>query len=575
MESSLRHKEEGNRLFASKDISSAIASYRLGLLGLPPSDITNEEQTKCEVALRSNLALCLLRLTENPKKKLTEHQIREYLLEAERECTAALLLEPRNAKLLYRRGQSNVLMAYCDHKGKNGSADSRGCEELLSQAETDVKQCDELLNEQLDNLKQDKDVSKKIIKGVVQQIMEARKTLKRIESDRVKFGVDSNSSKSGGSSKADSEEHHESRLFRRSSSHKSGIMSHFKSSRSRKSSSSVTNGDNGNEAPNNGASPDPPPSPSEQKEQILQLLSRRQSPTDESGTIDTSETIFPPQKGEAYFFLDMAWWETWCRHVQFFHTYKGINEEQNNVLRRKIIEVDVANAKILQFLPPGATLPPYMEKEKKGVLGQNDKEDKKSDCSSSSEESSDASETEQPLAPAAIDNSSLNMIPNGNWCVPNVHIEEFDNISSKNNNDDSSANSKNNESIISLKSNLVRGYHFEILPRETYSALRSWYGEVSAPILRRAHSIDELPWLVNNKSSLLRASSNMAVRIALYEDRWGIMKQNQDVSVNSGNLSVCCACRAPFAKSKCTKCKCARYCNKGNFYLLNLNVMSL
>ena len=570
MESSLRHKEEGNRLFASKDIPSAISSYRLGLLGLPPSDITNEEQTKCEVALRSNLALCLLRLTENPKKKLTEYQIREYLLEAERECTAALELEPQNAKLLYRRGQSNVLMAYYDHKGKNGSADSRdahvSCEELLKQAEADVKQCDELLNEQLDKLKQDKDVSKKITKGVVQQIQEARKTLKRIESDRVKFGVDSNSSKSGGSSKADTEEHHESRLFRRSSSHKSGIMSHFKSSRSSKSSSSVTNGDNGNGAANNGAIPDPPPSPSEQKEQILQLLSRRQSPTDESGTTNNNETIFPPQIGEGYFLINMAWWETWCRHVQFFHTYKGITEEQNNLLRRKIIEVDVDNAKILQYLPPGATLPPYMEKEKKGVLGQNDKEEKKSDSSSSSEESSDASETEQPLAPAAIDNSSLNLNSNGNWCVPNVHIEEFDNTGIKNNNGDSSANTENNESIISLKSNLVRGYHFEILPREAYSALRSWYGEVSTPILRRAHSIDELPWLASSKSSLHRASSNMAVRIALYEDRWDIMKKNQHVSVNPENLFVCCACRAPYAKSKCTKCKCARYCNKGKVF---------
>ncbi len=42
-----------------------------------------------------------------------------------------------------------------------------------------------------------------------------------------------------------------------------------------------------------------------------------------------------------------------------------------------------------------------------------------------------------------------------------------------------------------LRPQLVRGHHFEIIPREVYAVLRSWYGEMTPCICRRASQIDE------------------------------------------------------------------------------------
>jgi ubiquitin carboxyl-terminal hydrolase 4/11/15 len=249
----------------------------------------------------------------------------------------------------------------------------------------------------------------------------------------------------------------------------------------------------------------------------------------------------------------MTWWESWCIYVHFFHPYKGIEEQENNALKRKICEVDVANARILQHLPPGATLPPFLEREKKEVLGQNAKKDKKSDSSSSSDESSIDSGTDEHLVPAAMDNTLLIFDRKGNWHMPNLHVEQ--------DNSTKGSNGEGNESNVLLKSNLVRGHHFEILPREAYAAIRSWYGEASSPIMRRVQSVDDIPWLSNNNPANHKGSNSLSVRLTLYADRWDTIRTRNEEIHN--NFFVCCACRAPFARSKCTKCGCARYCSKG------------
>lgn len=552
MESSLRNKEEGNRSFKSKDLSSAITSYRRGLSSLPPPS-DDEERTKCEAALRSNLALCLLRLAENPNIHSSE-QIRDCLLEAEGECSAAINVESGNAKLWYRRGQSRLLLAHCSDV-KNGSSDDApdtSYDLLLSGAETDMKHCEELLQQQLEAQKK-QDASKKAIKATIQQIQEAKTALKRIENDRTKTSVNvdnsSNSSKSASSlSKLDNDGKNETKQRKKSlSSPKNGLIAQF--SRSISGRHASTNQANDNSTNGSNARP-PPPSASDQKEQVIQLLSRRHQ-SDEESSFNSNHAIYPPQKGEAYFLLEMEWWSDWCRYVHFFQSYHNIKEEDEKVLRRKVCEVDVANAKLLQYLPPGATLPPFLEREKKEALAQNDKK-KQSDSSSSSEESEDDSMAEdESMVPNAIDNNCLILERNGSWCLPNMHLEQY------NTTDDSNGESSN-ERNIPLKSNLVRGHHFEILPREAYAALRTWYGEVSSPIMRRTQSIDELPWLSKNPNG---GRNVVSIRLPLYGDRWDVIHE-PNRGMMSTNFFLCCACRAPNAKSKCVKCKCARYCNK-------------
>jgi ubiquitin carboxyl-terminal hydrolase 4/11/15 len=213
------------------------------------------------------------------------------------------------------------------------------------------------------------------------------------------------------------------------------------------------------------------------------------------------------------------------------------------------------NGKLLQCLPEGASLPPGWEREKKEVLmnKKNKKKGESSDSSSSSE-SSVESGSEDVVIPGAIDNTSLMLERNNSWLVPPLDVS----INNHGSNSNSSDNGESEENV-PLKSNLVRGHHFEILPREAYAALISWYGEVSTPILRRVQSIDELPWIASNDK---QNRNGLSVRLALYGDRWDVTAVNSSNRDYNGNFFCCCACRAPYAKSKCTKCKCARYCSK-------------
>jgi ubiquitin C-terminal hydrolase len=82
-----------------------------------------------------------------------------------------------------------------------------------------------------------------------------------------------------------------------------------------------------------------------------------------------------------------------------------------------------------------------------------------------------------------------------------------------------------------VRPNLVRGFHYELIPREVYQALVSWYGELSNAICRRANSEGFVP---------------------LY----GIE------SCTPTFFNKCGACRAPHAKSRCMQCLAVHYCNR-------------
>ena len=221
-------------------------------------------------------------------------------------------------------------------------------------------------------------------------------------------------------------------------------------------------------------------------------------------------------------------------------------------------KIDTSNQQILQLLPPGATLPPYLEQDRNEALYPKKDEKKKkkkgnnSDSSSSSEDSDDddddyAAMNKSPSRPGTIDNSSL-ILPTNNegWCCT---IESTQN--DPHNNDDKK---EWDDDAILLQNHLVRGYHYELLPREAYVALRNWYGESSPPITRRV--------------VMKAADAAGTQRVKLYSEHWDVFtRQSSSLSSsgsnNNGNTSYkCSACGSPAASSSCTRCGVAKYCNK-------------
>ena len=220
-----------------------------------------------------------------------------------------------------------------------------------------------------------------------------------------------------------------------------------------------------------------PPSHSRQRQDVLRLLLSRKS--------SLQATI----QGEAFFLINWQWWRRWCRQVDLF--YCG----------------DEAKSKrILDVFPPGAVFP--------GT-------DSDDDSSTSSDDHFRGSE---PLMKTRgdgflgpIDNSSLLLDPKSI-----LHQQWYFSI-------------EGSKKQLLLRPNLVRGFHFEVLPREIYQALRSWYGETTSPICRRVNS---------------RAS------IVLYEPLRRSARRSHSSTIR------CSACRAPNAVARCRQCSSIHYCDR-------------
>ena len=72
-EEALRLKENGSRFFANKDLPSALQSYRKALACLP-SELYWPRQERLALTLHSNIALCLLKLRQQPQLAAQECQ---------------------------------------------------------------------------------------------------------------------------------------------------------------------------------------------------------------------------------------------------------------------------------------------------------------------------------------------------------------------------------------------------------------------------------------------------------------------------------------------------------------------
>ena len=251
--------------------------------------------------------------------------------------------------------------------------------------------------------------------------------------------------------------------------------------------------------------PPPPPALSEQREDVIRLLEAR-------------DRFYP---GEAYFLLDWIWWSEWCQHVQLFSDDPGNTPSEpspaEDAKDESMVEDDVTKdttpviapnmsleERILQRLPPGARRPDPVDDEE-----------------------------DQPLGPGPIDNASL-LLPHPkdwkastqtvfykHWYRPYYHPPAPDAL----------------DDFLPLKPGLVRGYHYEIIPREVYNALRTWYSELTPSICRRA-----------------TVAEDASLHVVLYP---------LDTAMNApSGGGECSACGAVGVTMRCVSCRQVCYCDR-------------
>ena len=241
-----------------------------------------------------------------------------------------------------------------------------------------------------------------------------------------------------------------------------------------------------------------PPSPSNQKKDVTKLLLNRQMAATKQST--------PP--GEAFFLVEWNWWCRWCRHVDFFYT-NGLGDSKN--AKDSSYQEDKRVRMVLNMLPPDSVLPPIDPAKRKSS----------DTMSTGSDDDTDSDDDEDLPAgpPGVIDNSCLLFLETSQSKIPQLIQHWYD--------------------TTSLRPNLVRGHHYELLPREVFNALRSWYGEITPSICRRT----------NEKGV-----------VTLYPASGEVL--TSPTRSNKGPPEKCSACRAPYAHSRCTRCLSARYCTR-------------
>jgi len=335
--------------------------------------------------------------------------------------------------------------------------------------------------------------------------------------------------------------------------------------------------------------PRPRPSADSQRTIILQLLAqthnvhhlhalRPQDVTDfYGGTTLTStgmENEFHssiPQRravqpGEAYFFINYNWWKRWCKHVNFFFDkeYNAIlqliseaasvgttSEQSLRKLRDEKEFLDRKRMDILCLLPPGSFIPTVQQD---GTLTNVKRRSNSISSESSSTESSESSyfgndDTSQGDQFPCIDNSGLLLYNKDIQMIGSNAPNLKDNISSPK---ELLYWDWRHGSIIThdtvslmpfLRPHLVRGYHYEILNREVYAALVSWYGEMTPSVYRR---------MSENKES-------GSPQLILYPE---VRHENTNVDHETKQRFRCAACGSTRALFRCRNCNSVHYCDQ-------------
>ena len=429
-----KHKTEGNLHYAAKKYDEAISSYRAGLEACSSSSSDSQQYASLQVALRSNLAVTLL--------KLFNYQ------QALEECNLALALDTTNPKCLYRRGLAREGLAYACKNDKQEQ------ERLLQEALDDIQTC-------LTHISSVSDSTETKIATMKRAALAAQTRM-------------------------------QDRLLQQQQQGNGNTNTHATTETVQSNGNVPTIPTDANGG-NHGATTTIAPfkSQSQQRLDVIQLLT-------------ANNNTFRSMQDEAYFLLDWNWWCRWCRHVDFFPTENGENSSEQEA--------------ILQLLPPGAILPDYCIKQKR--------DDDSTSSSTCSDSSKSTTESHQNGPPNEIDNTAL------------FQVNHYSNN-----------NSKSTPLFTRLKPNLVRGHHYELVPREVYNALKIWHGEVTPSICRRVQVHQEV------------------AKLPIYTDFF--TKKEQLDAATETTLQQCGACQAPSATCRCSRCfqtfYCGRSCQESHF----------
>ncbi|GFH52642.1 hypothetical protein CTEN210_09118 [Chaetoceros tenuissimus] len=185
-----------------------------------------------------------------------------------------------------------------------------------------------------------------------------------------------------------------------------------------------------------------------------------------------------PKIGETFCILDFDWWKQWCSFVNFDKT----EDRDRDTDTDGDVQMEEQSDKNFFYI-----IPPIEEKDENTTQNI---EDDSSTSSSSSDESQDSyanHAADKKLRPGVIDNSNLMLLP----CFQSLSNNSFHREWSSRCHAIIESNHEGNGLMggIVLKAHLVRGYHYEIIPREAYSALKAWYGECTPTITRRTFQV--------------------------------------------------------------------------------------
>jgi ubiquitin carboxyl-terminal hydrolase 4/11/15 len=275
-----------------------------------------------------------------------------------------------------------------------------------------------------------------------------------------------------------------------------------------------------------------------------------------------------PRKGELFCLIDFQWWKKWCLYVDFYSKVvdgqsvrgdgkegvnghcggdNGYDDNADLLLRSYRIpssrrigshghsgkwmngnrgfnhnddddDVDVDGDKDVFMTEDGDAFSngSFHDSDRESMNEYNGNEEEYDDDNSDNDDDDDdddddkiknARRKKRNQNPGVMDNSRLFIDPNQS---PTDHF--FKEWNSNQGVETTSTTLTNHR--MQLKPQLVRGHHFEILPREVYSALKAWYGELTPTIMRRAMI---LPPLYPNPVVFLYPRRNIGMPFQLFK----------------------------------------------------------
>jgi len=520
-------KNEGKGFVDRKDWDKALHSYRSGLSALLKTshvldanrDITSTAvalssptSTSLELALRSNIALVLLKM--------------DCFHLAKEECDHILSASPSNWKALYRRASSREgLYLSLNNHSKNDDQNNSNFEmtkkkDMLKAAIDDLQQALKFLDKerQQQQSSSENNSDNRIRNGNSSTMRQCQRSLDRLEKEYNRKWIQrQNNDEKVRVSSIDRNTNLDRTIPIQQELQADNIINSngndvivFKDCHPSEVSSQIT------------------ASKLQQKQDVLRLLLARQQILASTNGGDLSKQQQHYHKvlqGEAFFLLEWNWWVKWCRYVDFFYTRNDTTISSASA--SNTYSSSERTQRVLDYFPPGATVPLNNRKDRNINDDDNDLSD------------DDDDDDIIAKSPGPIDNTYLLVTPN------NVFFNQwFHPIPANSDSDMVGNNATNSCTVISLKPNLIRGYHYEILPREVYNALRSWYGEISSPSLCRRVTKD-----------------NDIVMYPPLPSNGRYIYDNSTVQLPGRKSSRCNACRAPGANSRCRQCI-SVYCNK-------------